>query len=191
MRARLLACAIWIGVVACGSSNPPDPDVDSSGPADGVPPTEVQFQRDVVPILNRSCGSGTEGCHHRKTYGASVNMDCMGWLSLENAPLGAQFYGGPSAGQSTGCPDKTLHERLLQITVWQCRDGGLRNYVKAGDLASSYLINKIRGTNLCNADGSTNVSDQMPPPPPAAPFAISEGDILTLEAWVTAGAKND
>lgn len=83
-----------------------------SGPADGVPPSEVQFQRDVVPIFNKSCGSGTEGCHHRKTYGASVNMDCMGWLSLENAPLGAMFYGGPRMGESTGCPDQTLHQRL-------------------------------------------------------------------------------
>ena len=190
-RPEILA-VVLCGLSACGNSSGGNVDPDApTGPADGVPPDEVQFQRDVVPVFNRSCGSGTEGCHHRKTYGANVNMDCMGWLSLENASLGAQFYGGPNMGQSTGCPDKTLHARLLEITVWQCRSGPLRNYAKAGDLAGSYIVSKMRGTNLCNADGSTTVSDKMPPPPPATPFAISEADIQTVEAWVTAGAKND
>ena len=189
---RPVFATMLLGLFACGNGGEATPDVDAADPpADGVPPDEVRFQRDVVPIFNKSCGSGTEGCHHRKTYGASVNMDCMGWLSLENAALGAQFYGGPNAGQPTGCVDRTLHERLLQITVWQCRAGALRDYIKPGDVGNSYLIDKIRGTDLCNADGSNELSDQMPPPPPAAPFVISEADKLTLEAWVQAGAKND
>lgn len=179
--------------VACGTDtggggddvSGDDAGVDGPG---GIPPDEVRFQRDVVPIFNRSCGNGTDGCHNRKTYGANVNMDCRGWLTLEDAALGSQFYGGAMAGQPTNCPDKTLHERLMEIEVWQCRTAP-RNYAKANDLAGSYLINKVRGTNLCNADGTTEASSMMPLPESA--FTITEADIQTLESWVMAGAKND
>ena len=188
-RALTYVTVVLIGVGACGKGGDDNGAVDAAEPKDGVPPNTVQFLRDVVPIFNKSCGSGTEGCHHRKTYGANASMDCRGWLSLENAPLGSIFYGGAMMGQPTGCPDMPLHGRLMNIAVWQCRTGPLRSYAKAGDLAGSYIINKLRGVDMCNADGSTMVSDKMPTP--TSNFVISEGDIETIEAWVKAGAKND
>ena len=199
MKIRLWLLTIALASSACGKDGTSNTDIDSgmvdaAAPIDGVPPTVVQFQRDVVPILNRSCGTGTDGCHNRKTYGANLNMDCRGWLTLENAALGSIFYAGSRAGQSTGCPDKTLHQRLMTIDVWQCQTGARRKYAKANDVAGSYIMDKLRGTNLCNEDGQTTLSSKMPPlpgPPPEQAFTIPAGDIMTIENWITSGAKND
>src|SRR5262245_1623422 len=59
---------------ACGMCAPPDPD-----------PTRVNFQAEIVPIIERSCGPSNGACHVRDMYGANVNMSCRGWLTLENA----------------------------------------------------------------------------------------------------------
>src|SRR5688500_13469083 len=57
----------------CGNCSAPDPD-----------PIKVNFQAQIVPILNRSCGTnGVSGCHARDAYGANKNQDCRGWLTLE------------------------------------------------------------------------------------------------------------
>ena len=198
MQSRSWLLAFTLVAFACGNDTgrggtDSDGGLVDAAPVDGVPPTVVQFQRDVVPILNRSCGTGTDGCHNRKTYGANLNMDCRGWLTLENAALGSMFYAGSRVGESTGCPDKTLHERLTTIDVWQCQDGARRKYAKANDVAGSYILDKMRGTNLCNEDGQTTLSSKMPPlaKPGEMAFTIPDGDILTIENWIMAGAKND
>src|SRR5262245_34492486 len=68
---------------ACDQCSDRDPD-----------PTKVNFQAQIVPIFNRSCGTSVNGCHARDAYGAKRTMDCRGWLALENAPLGSKFYAG-------------------------------------------------------------------------------------------------
>jgi hypothetical protein len=167
--------------------------VDAPGPPiDGVPPSQVRFQRDVVPIFERGCGTGNDGCHKRNAYGASQQFDCRGWLTLENASLGAQFYAGANAGQPTGCEDRSLHFRLTQIEAWQCgapasAAGPNVAYVKAGDLDGSYLMRKLKNQNLCDEAGTP--TKQMPPSDSV--FTISSGDISTIEAWIMAGAKDD
>jgi hypothetical protein len=191
MRSLILG-SILLFSLGCGKDSGGDNgDVDAMV-ADGVPPSEVRFQRDVVPIFAGSCGNGNDACHNRKPYAANMSFDCRGWLSLENAAIGSQIYAGANVGQPTGCPDQPLHYRLTVIKAWQCGQpasstGANVNYVKAGDLDNSYLIRKLRGVNLCNE--GTSQTKQMPPSD--STFTISPADVSTIEAWIVAGAKND
>lgn len=162
---------------ACESCSAPDPD-----------PTKVNFQAEIVPIFNRSCGtSGINGCHARDAYGATLNQACRGWLTLENEALGSKFYSGPKNGQSTGCPDKTLYERLTQIDVWQCLNTSV-DYVSPGDLSKSYLMNKLNGTNLCK-ESASSPSVQMPPED--SMFKITAAEKALIERWIMEGALNN
>jgi mono/diheme cytochrome c family protein len=54
--------------------------------------------------------------------------------------------------------------------------------VSPGDLDSSYLVHKLRGTQL----GVGGEEEAMPPPEDRAP--LSEADIELVEAWILAGA---
>ena len=62
---------------------------DDAGPgADGGPDWYPTFERDIVPILDRSCGSTTAGCHDRAAYAPMASTDCRGWLTLVDEPIG-------------------------------------------------------------------------------------------------------
>ncbi len=161
----------------CGDCSVPDPD-----------PARVNFQAQIVPIINRSCGTnGVLGCHGRDAYGASMTQDCRGWLTLENASLGAQFYSGPKKGQATGCPDKPLYQRLIQIDVWQCLTTSVA-YMTPGDLSKSYLLNKLDGVNMCmESAGSPSV--EMPPAD--SMFTLAAADKALIKQWIMEGALDN
>ncbi len=166
---------------ACGQCSLPDPD-----------PLKVNFQAQIVPIIDRSCGTGVTGCHGRDAYGASLSQGCRGWLTMENVALGAKFYSGPRNGQSTGCVDLPLYERLTQIDVWQCLTTSVA-YVTPGDVSKSYIVNKLNGVNMCR-ESSTSPSDQMPPlqqPDNPNPFVISAADKALIQKWIEEGALNN
>jgi hypothetical protein len=158
----------------CGMCGPVDPD-----------PTKVNFKAEIVPILGRSCGSGSTACHARNQYGANQNMDCRGWLTLEDADLGAQFYSGNMMGQSTGCPDLSLHERLMTIDPWECVVGSF--YVKPGDPTNSYVMQKINGSPLCNEGGAPSVKM----PPADSLFTLSAADKTLIQQWIAEGALDN
>ena len=159
---------------ACGMCGPVDPD-----------PSRVNFQAQIVPILERSCGAGSTACHARNQYAASQTMGCRGWLALENAPLGSKFYAGSMQGQPTGCPDLTLHQRLMMIDPWECAVGSF--YVKAGDPANSYMMNKINGAPLCSEGGAPSV--QMPPAD--SMFILTAADKALFQQWIVEGALDN
>ncbi len=165
---------------ACGQCSIPDPD-----------PQKVNFQAQIAPIFAKSCGTGVNGCHGRDAFGANAPMDCRGWLTLENESLGAMFYSGTMQGQSTGCPDMSLYERLMTLAVWQCTNGTTA-YVKSGDVAGSYLMDKINGTNLCK-ESASSISEQMPPPQVdnPTPFRLSAADKALIEQWISEGALDN
>ncbi len=158
----------------CGMCAPVDPD-----------PGVVNFKAEIIPILERSCGSGSMGCHARNQYGASEKMDCRGWLTLENAELGSVFYSGPAVGDATGCPDLSLHERLLTIDPWECASGA--KYVVAGNPTNSYVMQKINGAPLCSEGGAPSV--QMPPSDSL--FTLSATDKALIQQWITEGALDN
>lgn len=158
----------------CASCGPVDPD-----------PNKANFKAEIIPIFERSCGSGSSACHARNQYNASSAMDCRGWLSLENASIGSVFYAGNMAGQPTGCPDMPLHDRLMQIDPWECAVGS--SYVAAANPAGSYIINKINGTPLCSEGGAPSV--QMPPAD--STFKLTAADKALIQQWINEGALDN
>lgn len=159
---------------ACGMCAPPDPD-----------PSKVNFRAEVVPIINRSCGSGDMACHKRDAYAAIQNMDCRGWLALEDTALGSKIYAGPTAGAATGCPDRPLYERLMELAPWEC--SATSKYVAPGDPARSYFMNKIDGAPLCPVPGG--MSEQMPPP--MSMYTMTEADKAKIKQWIIEGGLNN
>lgn len=174
MSAGTMTCGADSSFGACGQCSDPDPD-----------PLKVNFKAEIVPILNKSCGTGTTGCHGRDAYAATVAKDCRGWLSLENASLGSKYYSGDKQGQATNCPDVSLYQRLMRLAVWQCATATA--YVTPGNPGASYIMNKLNGTNLCSDAGT--VTQQMPPP--QTTFTISASDKALIQRWITEGALDN
>ena len=160
--------------------NPGDDDDDDD---DGVP----TFESDIVPLIERSCGSGDNNCHSQVAYGADASNDCKGWLSLENVPLGSVL---PDSGAPTGCPDMDLYDRLTQLGAWQCFVNGAPDdgigptewkYVAPLDLDGSYLWQKVNGGILCDLGGGEK-SEDMP-----IAVTLTQEDLDLIEAWIMAG----
>ncbi len=143
----------------------------------------VSFQAHIIPLFEKSCGAGNTMCHAREAYGAASDRGCRGWVTLENASLGAQFYAGSKLGQATGCPDRSLYDRLTQLDAWQEPEGELRKYVKPGDPQNSYLYNKIAGGPY--GDDRPDVPSTAMPPPPRS---ITAADIAMVKQWIQSGA---
>lgn len=142
---------------------------------DGGPDWYPTFERDIVPVLNRSCGSATTGCHDRSAYGPMASTGCRGWLSLVDEPLG----GG-------GCEPRDLYTRLVDLDAWGCEAMDPRvRYVTPCDTSQSYLFRKIGGGPYCrNDDGTT--SQPMP-----MGSTLPSADIELVRAWILAGAPRD
>ncbi len=170
---------------------PPEPDPDPAGD-----PSDVSFQDDVVPIFEASCGAATAGCHTRESFQANVGDDCRGWLALENEPLGAVSYVPETLGDSTGCPDMSLYERLTELDAWLCGPPGYPSldnvaYVTPGDPSSSllYLIlgdDPTAGGNCQKAEGMRTTRMPLEPLP-----ALSDADMATIRVWIEEGAKDN
>jgi predicted small secreted protein len=163
------------------NDGPGESDDGESTAGAGVP----SWTKDIVPILQDSCGAGIDGCHSRVAYNAELEKGCLNWVSYENVPLGAEFYSGENVGAPTGCPDLPLYERIVDRSPWQC--GAFFNMptailIKPFDPDGSYTIQKIEGVS-CD-EGTTM-------PPPESGIQISQEDVDTLREWIAAGAPND
>jgi hypothetical protein len=145
----------------------------------------VSFTQHIIPLFEKSCGTAKTGCHVREAYGASKDSACRGWLTLENASLGAKFYGGSNDGQATGCPDRSLYARLIELDAWQEPNGKLRKYVKPNDPPGSYLFNKIAGGPF-GEDRPGVASEPMP-----MNGALSAEDVAMVKKWIESGAPQN
>jgi hypothetical protein len=159
-------------------------DTSTINTADSIAPTgetssSPTFEKDIIPILNNSCGTGDNACHSRAAFHPSPDNGCRGWLSLENAPLGSK---DPKSGAPTGCPDSALYDRLTKLDAWECGDPyfpmfAKRKYVEPGKPATSHLLNKMNGGPQCG------VPNAMPKGTTA-----KASDIETITRWIQAGA---
>ncbi|MEO5727297.1 MAG: hypothetical protein ABI134_32315 [Byssovorax sp.] len=149
-----------------------------SGGAGGAVAMPV-FETDIMPIFTKSCGAGNNSCHSEVAYAATQNQGCRGWLSLKDAAIGSQIYGGADDGKPTGCPDMPLYERLLQLGAWEECGGVAKKYIVPCNVEASYLFNKINGGPYCGPPPS----DPMPQDQPINPVEKE-----TIRAWILAGA---
>jgi hypothetical protein len=144
------------------------------------------FDADIVPILEAGCGTKDNKCHSAVAYHASQEEACRGWLTLVNAPLGSVFPDGDKKGQPTGCPDRSLYDRLLDLDAWQCGppgvEGALIRYVEPCKPEASYLYNKMAGAPICKKP-TGELWDKMPPDKPAESNAVT-----AVKLWIEAGA---
>lgn len=173
------------------TGNPTTSDTQTTETTDPITETDATtggvdcpiFEVDIVPIFQQSCGAGDENCHRREAYGANSDANCRGWLALENAALGSEFYSGNNEGQPTGCPDMPLYDRLLNLDAWNCEEFDPRvKYVIPCDAESSYLMRKIDGGPYCK----NPMGEFTQPMPPGVELAADK--IATIEAWINAGA---
>lgn len=142
-------------------------------PATGGSATVLFFESDVVPIFENSCGTADDMCHSKKAFGADLTAGCIGWLSLENKPLGA------------GCPDMDLYERLL-LQSWQCYDESGVAYVTPCDPDNSYLVQKMEGAPLCDLEtpDGPKTSDPMP-----VGANVDPAELDIIRQWIAGGAQ--
>jgi hypothetical protein len=137
------------------------------------------FETDIVPIFGTTCGAADNNCHSRVAYAADKNADCRGWLSLEDAAIGSQIYGGTMDGTPTECPDMPLYERLTQLLAWEECAGVAKKYIVPCDVDASYLFDKIDDGPYCGEP----MSKSMPPGVQIDPVKKE-----TIRAWILAGA---
>lgn len=182
--------------VACGGTPTGDDDDDNSTTNPPTPTATqtaapVSFATDVVPIFENTCGASVNGCHDASPYNAAVNFGCRGWLSLSNEPLGSVYNSGPNQGESTGCPDFDLYERLLDITAWTCgptqENPNIeeKSFIVPGDSTGSYLVQRI----TADPNGPCALPDGPTLMPPVG--SISSEDLATLVQWIDQGAPNN
>ncbi|MEP7124069.1 MAG: hypothetical protein ABJE95_24290 [Byssovorax sp.] len=150
-----------------------------SGGAGGSPVAMPIFETDIVPIFTASCGAGNNACHSEVSYSATQNQGCRGWLSLKDAAIGSQIYGGPQDGTPTGCPDVALYDRLLKLGAWEECGNAVKKYIVPCDVEASYLFDKINGGPYCGPPPSNPMPSDKP---------IKPADRETIRAWILAGA---
>ena len=172
---------------AADDSDPTDAG-DTFDPTDGETGSDTEaavptFQNDIVPILYEACGAGDTLCHARNAYFAAVDQGCRGWMSFEDAPLGAVFddldpnTDMPSEGP-TGCPDLSLYDRLLQLAPWECDASS--SYIEPGSLEESYMFVKLSNGITCG--------DFRLMPPPGEGYVLTQAQYDAFRDWILAGA---
>ncbi len=190
-----------LALLGCGDKDPVDTDVtegdadadadsdtDADTDADSDPTTsdvvEPCFEADIVPIFERSCGTGDDGCHSAIAFGPTPAGGCEGWLSLVDAPLGGD-----------GCPPMDLYTRLTELHGWSCLVNGdatsgfdpiVWNYVTPGDPDTSVLYQKIAPDGILCAGENQVPTQRMPMSGP-----LSEAEIALVRTWIEQGAKTN
>lgn len=188
------------GTSAGGGANTAGSAATTGGDTSGA---EVSFQNDVVPSLVKSCGSTTTGCHNNdQAFGR--NMPQFGpckviWFSAVDEPIGAKFLSGASNGQSTGCPDVSLYDRLLTLRSMLCDKPSWDqrpHYIVPNDLKQSLLYQVIAGDptfgGQCAALGVPVRRMPLVDPkilPKTVP--LSDAEIANIKNWILQGAKDN
>ncbi len=143
---------------------------------------DFRFERDIVPMFERSCGSKDNECHSRVAFHPNKDEGCRGWLSLENAEIGDTIYAGDDQGKPTGCPNMGLYDRLTKLDAWECGTPYFamfprKKYIAIGKPEASHLLNKMVGTPQCG------IGNPMPKGGKSDPR-----DREMLRRWIAAGA---
>jgi hypothetical protein len=116
-------------------------------------------------------------------------MGCRGWLALEDVPLGAMYQQPDGGMDATGCPDRTLYERLTQLNAWMC-DPQAR-YVRPSVLNQSLMHMVVNGDSAMGGTCVTGANvplGRMPKPPEPL---LDADSINKIDTWIMMGAPNN
>lgn len=134
------------------------------------------------------CG-GTCGCEQ----GQSCDAGSCSWPEVSYAndvfPLFGSCAGACHAGMtpraSLNLEDAaTAYAALVGVASGQCASSP-KTLVVAGDVAGSYLINKLTGIGMCDP------STQRQMPRGTGAVLLTEAQIDVIRAWIATGALND
>jgi hypothetical protein len=190
------------GTAGQGGSGQAGGAAGSPGSA-GTGAVQVSFKADIAPVLVKSCGSTTTGCHNADQAVGRI-MPQFGpckviWYSAVDAPLGAKYTSGPNLGQATGCPDLDLYNRLVGLHSMLCDapswDQRVR-YVVPGDLKNSLIYQVLAGdasmAGTCKTmDGPVRKMPLVDPKILPNGVALGDAEIAQIRDWILQGAKNN
>ena len=126
-----------------------------------------------------SCGSDSGPPVSFKADVAPLVGTCMGQM-CHTGPTQSENCG---SGQS-GCVTFP-YSTLVNVKAMECSDGRL--LVKPGDSANSYLIQKLRGVDMCTCCRmplETAIPLKQAPP-------LTDAQIQTIADWIDQGAPNN
>ena len=155
------------------------------GVVNSLPDGGYSFQQHIVPIFNSSCGAGDNNCHSRLAYGPTAAGACRGWLALENAALGSK---NPTTMAATGCPDRTLWQRLTDLDSWMC-EPTKKKYITAKSLTASQVYQAIIGNAA--GGGGCNKAPNVPLPNMPPGVTLDPVAVKKIETWIMQGAPNN
>ena len=171
--------------------------------AGGTGSVQVSFKADVAPVLVKSCGSTTTGCHNADQAVGRI-MPQFGpckviWYSAVDAPVGATYMSGPNQGQPTGCTDLALYDRLLGLHSMLCDAPSWDKrprYVVPGDLGNSLIYQVLAGDpsmgGMCKTmDGPVRKMPLVDPKILPNGVALGDSEIAKIRDWILQGAKNN
>jgi hypothetical protein len=119
------------------------------------------------------CDSGSCACAQA---GVSFSVDVAPILTSSCSQGGCHGRMAPKEGLSL--TSDQAFDALVGVTAAQCSDG--RQRVVAGDVANSYLIDKLLGVDLCKGTRMPKAGQGLP-----------ASDIETIAAWICNGALDD
>jgi hypothetical protein len=83
--------------------------------------------------------------------------------------------------------DGNVYDELVNVATAQC--GGARTLVVPGAPEDSYLVNKLRGEDMCGGVNSKKMPRTLPAGASAPPW--TETETALIEAWICGGALDN
>lgn len=75
---------------------------------------------------------------------------------------------------------------LVDVPATGCSSAAARKLVVRGSPETSYLVDKLRGRNLCSGERMPYACDRADPS-----FCLSDDRVRLIEEWIRAGARGD
>jgi hypothetical protein len=183
---------------ACGPTNPPlvpTPDVDAAVPTTTTTTTATQTLADDSGAAQVPAVDAAAPTSNAVDAAAGAPSDAGAALYVPTCSTKTASFSkdvlpimSKSCGGIEGCHGFTFRSaatamKFLGGTGDGCTDN--RKIVAAGDLAHSYLVDKLTNANLCKGRPMPKTIN------PAMWKELPQDQVQTIADWICAGGKND
>lgn len=174
----LLAAAV--SIVGCDDGDGDDETGVGTNPTtNSTDPTDTDTMGETEDDASSSSSSGEDiDCSSAPTHEADLQP-----IWDESCVEGCHEPGGDWG--SLDLTSGVAYDFLVDFTGLQTMGLGDVRIVVAGDTANSYLLNKLRGTQLDVQPNADVAGTQMPQEAPP----LSDEDIDMIELWIACGAE--